>query len=605
MSNKYTEFNLPVDSYAAFDASTLKSLINKRLTGNGVFTDQIMEGSNLSSIIDIIAYSYHVLIYYLNRTSNESMFSQSEIYENMNRIVKLLNYKPVGSRTSVLPFTVTATKNLSRGIYTIPRYSFIDVDGVKYSFNQDITFSKSTDLDEILETVANDALLYQGQYTSYPKQYATGEPSEIFYVTLPDSIEIDHDNIDVYVYKSKSKKYVQYTEVQSLYFSSPADQVFEKRYNENGRYEITFGNNINGVQLEENDFVQIYYLKSDGPVGKISANMLEGKPLVLYTSVEYLNIQKDIAPDDIIYLGLNDVLKLKFANSTGSTDPTTPEDVETMRKYSPEFFKTQNRLVTANDYKTFIIRRFGNVLNDVQVVSNSDYVSNYLGYLSTTLGLTRPSLESRALYNQVQYSDSTNFNNVYLFVVPKVERKTSAAMQTNFLAPSQKELIKNGLLQNKMLTTDIAFQDPVYIAVDIGASLPGETPTPSITNNTMLVVERGPAAKKNADEIKKRAAQIFINYFAHSQAKLGQEIDIASISSQLVGLDGVQRVYMTRSDAPSFKLAGVSLLMWNPVYEDKDIEVVNQNISLPVFKFPYMFDEAGFIDKIVVTQATN
>ena len=87
MSNKFTEYNLPTNAYAAFDATSLKRLLIDRLTEKGVFTDQIYEGSNMSSILDVIAYSYHILLFYLNRTGNESMFSQSELYENMSRIV--------------------------------------------------------------------------------------------------------------------------------------------------------------------------------------------------------------------------------------------------------------------------------------------------------------------------------------------------------------------------------------------------------------------------------------------------------------------------------------------------------------------------------------
>ena len=72
----------------AFEALSLKQLIKERLNSTGYFTDQNYEGSNISSWIDIIAYSYHVLMFYLNRTSTESMFSEAQLYENINRIIK-------------------------------------------------------------------------------------------------------------------------------------------------------------------------------------------------------------------------------------------------------------------------------------------------------------------------------------------------------------------------------------------------------------------------------------------------------------------------------------------------------------------------------------
>ena len=66
-----TDFSLNKDAYTSFDALTLKQLIKKRLNDGDVFTDQIFEGSNISAIIDIIAYSYHTLLFYLNQTSSE------------------------------------------------------------------------------------------------------------------------------------------------------------------------------------------------------------------------------------------------------------------------------------------------------------------------------------------------------------------------------------------------------------------------------------------------------------------------------------------------------------------------------------------------------
>ena len=62
---------------------------------------------------------------------------------------------------------------------------------------------------------------------------------------------------------------------------------------------------------------------------------------------------------------------------------------------------------------------------------------------------------------------------------------------------------------------------------------------------------------------------------------------------------------MTRTDAPTLKITGVSMLIWNPVYPISDIEIVNQNIILPYFKYPYIFDSAGLLELIEVTQALS
>ena len=93
----FTEFNLPVNAYASFDAQSLRDLIIDRLNNDTKFnfTDQNFEGSNISALLDIIAYSYHTLLFYLNQTSSESNFNDANLYENINRIVKLIDYKPI------------------------------------------------------------------------------------------------------------------------------------------------------------------------------------------------------------------------------------------------------------------------------------------------------------------------------------------------------------------------------------------------------------------------------------------------------------------------------------------------------------------------------
>ena len=75
---KLTDFSLPAHGYTAFDAVSLKSLIKDRLNRTTKFTGHNFEGSNMSALIDVIAYSYHVLLFYLNQTSSEAMFTEAE-----------------------------------------------------------------------------------------------------------------------------------------------------------------------------------------------------------------------------------------------------------------------------------------------------------------------------------------------------------------------------------------------------------------------------------------------------------------------------------------------------------------------------------------------
>ena len=260
-----TDFSLNRDSYATFDALTLKQLIKQRLNDGGVFTDQIFEGSNISSIIDIIAYSYHTLLFYLNNTSSESLFSEATLYENMNRIVKLIDYKPTGFQTSLLSFEATANENVIPDLYTIKRYSYFSVNGIYYSFNSDVSFNKNLTSNQKLEDLSDSSLLYQGQYFEYPSQTSIGEPFETITLLVKDNITnepifIDNSSIDVYVRNVNTRKYEQFNETNNLFLLGPSDLAFEKRINENGFYELKFGSGVFGKKLNQGDQILIYYL---------------------------------------------------------------------------------------------------------------------------------------------------------------------------------------------------------------------------------------------------------------------------------------------------------------------------------------------------------
>jgi len=72
---------LKSDSYAAFDPVSLKDLFKKRLNDSGIFTEQNNEGSNLAVLNDFVSMAFGSLLFYLNRSSTEGMFTEADIYE--------------------------------------------------------------------------------------------------------------------------------------------------------------------------------------------------------------------------------------------------------------------------------------------------------------------------------------------------------------------------------------------------------------------------------------------------------------------------------------------------------------------------------------------
>jgi hypothetical protein len=616
MNNNITSnpFNLPPNAYAAFDATSLKSLMQQRLVQGGVFTDQIFEGSNFNSLLDIIAYSYNVLLFYLNKTASESMFSQVQLYENMNKVVKILGYNPIGYQSSVLPFQAAGSSDLPAGIYTIPRYSFFTVNGLNYTFTTDTIFTKTTNGEETLTTLSDSNILYQGSIAEYPLYVATGTPFEQFSLVAvsPNGQNevVDHSNIFVYV-KDKTQRWSEWSRVASLYLQDPNNKVFECRLNENQRYVLKFGDGVTGKALQTGDLVSVFYLRSDGTRGEIGPNLLNNNDLFLYNSILFNNIFADVRNPNTTYLTSSQALQIAFTNENPSTSFANLENSDDIRNNAPNFFKTQNRLITTQDYQNYISTNFNNIISNVKVVNNWEYLAEHVRYLYN-LGLKSPNLDSRVLYNQVMFSDSCDFNNIYVYLVPKFRSTNSYKIQNNFLATGLKDTIINGLQDVKMATTEIVPMDPVYTAFAIGlasnAEINNKLLTPDLISETTLVINRNTSSFYSESEIKNQVYLIIKNYFNISNASLGQTISLTSLAAQILSVNGVDSIQTKRTvGGQVLTTQGISFLAFNPIYSEpgEDIAIITQNITLPFFKLPYLYNEDTLLSQITVQTSSS
>lgn len=599
-----TDFTLNKNNYATFDALTLKQLIKQRLNDGGVYTDQIFEGSNISAIIDIIAYSYHTLLFYLNNTASESLFSESTLYENMNRIVKLIDYNPTGFQTSLLSFEAEASENIPSNLYTIKRYSYFTLNGIYYSFNKDISFNKTTDSIEKLTSLSEDNLLRQGQYFEYPSQVSIGEDFEVFTVVVEDvknnkPVFIDSSSFGVYVKDVDTGKHEFYTETNNIFLLGPDSLSYEKRLNENGFYEIKFGNGVFGKKLKIGDQVLIYYLKSDGEKGKVSPNQLNGNKINFFTTPQFEIISKDIYDQNFTFLTPQQTQEISFSNLNSSTESKEKEDVESIKINSKKLFQSQNRLVTVQDYTSFINKNFSNLVDSLKVVSNNSYIKDYIGYFYD-LGLDRPNDDPRFLFNQLKFSTSASNNNVYMFLVPSIRNVDENNIET-FLSTSQKNTIIEAIETQKMVNIEIIPQDPIYNAFNMGLQLPNETLSREIISETFLVVKRDINERVSAENLKQQINNIFINYFKDS--KIGSLVSLSDIKNQILSLAGVTNILTRRvNNNLTLETPNISLLSFNNNYPEVDIEIITSDLQLPFFKYPFLFNNT-IANNIIVEDA--
>lgn len=601
-TDNLTEFSLPINAYATFDATSIKRLIIDRLNQNSLFSDQNFEGSNLSALIDLHAFLNHTLLFYLNQTATESMFSESQLYENMNRIVKSIDYKPTGNQTSILSFNAVAPAALTKGTYSIPRFSYINANGVIFSFKEDVTFSKTTDILETLTLFQQNNLLFQGIFEQYSTITANGSEFEKIVLLPGDDIIIDTFNIYAYVKDVDTQEWSEWKRVSSLYLEDSTSKAYEVRLDENKHYELKFGDDRTGAALNTGDEVIIFYLKSNGSEGQIGPSSLNSNSLNFLRIPDFLTIFDEIKDSNVTYLTEDQAKLLQFTNSVASTEYYAGETVDEIRDRAPNTFSSQYRLVTKGDYEAYIKQNFSNLIKDVKVINNADYVDGHLKYLVDEVGINQPNNDANVLFNQVLFADSCDFNNTYIYAVPKIETNTSYIIRNNYLTASQKSEIISSIKNNKSLTAETIIVDPVYIACSIALLGTNEIAGVDTVDATTLEIVRDSNSRRSVDQIKDEVTQIIIDYF--TALSLGSLIGINELVNSIKSVSGVVNIRTKRADLGT-SVEGISLAVWNPVYDDLDFKIINADLQLPVFKAPYLYNKADFSDKIEITTTST
>ena len=86
-------------NFTDLDFNQIKTSLKDYLKSNSNFTDYDFEGSNLSSIIDVLAYNTYINSYNANMVSNEVFIDSATLRENVVSLARNIGYTP-RSRTA-------------------------------------------------------------------------------------------------------------------------------------------------------------------------------------------------------------------------------------------------------------------------------------------------------------------------------------------------------------------------------------------------------------------------------------------------------------------------------------------------------------------------
>jgi hypothetical protein len=332
---------MPLVNFSNLDFDQIKTTLKDYLRSNPNFTDYDFEGSNLSTILDVLAYNTYITSYNANMVANEVFIDSATLRENVVALARNIGYIPrsrKASRATISFFVDTSNITPTPSSLTLRKGPVASTSG---SFgNQSFVFCILEDITvPVFNGIATfeDLEVYQGTLLTNNFTFSSNNLNQRF--ILPNS-GIDTDLISVIVRDNEqSTRSVKYSFQDSLFDINNESKVFFLQEIEDERYELIFGDGIFGKKLEEGNFIEVGYITSNGDSANgIGQFTFSGRITYNRNSVEYT-----------VTSGIS-LLTTGLIASGGENI----ESVESVKKYAPRIYASQNRALTSNDYETLI-----------------------------------------------------------------------------------------------------------------------------------------------------------------------------------------------------------------------------------------------------------
>lgn len=300
------------------------------------FTDWNFEGSGLNVLVDALAYNTHYNAVMAHMGVSESFIDSAQLRSSVVSLAKLLGYTPRSyvAPTATIDISFTAKDSNSPEYIILPK-------GTPFSTTlNDRRFVFVTIDEHILLLSAGKyektgITLKQGAYQT--KRYQINNLLEKPTIAY----EIDDTNIDlssllVKVYSSPSASTADiYTQLEDINGIDENSTIYFISENTDANYQISFGNNVFGKQPSNLSIVELSYLVTDGADSN-------GSAIFTYAST---------LPSGIIRAP-------SVTTTSTAAGGNSKESIESVRYNAPLSFITQNRAVTAEDYKNLIFKNF-------------------------------------------------------------------------------------------------------------------------------------------------------------------------------------------------------------------------------------------------------
>lgn len=318
----------------------IKSSIKDYLRVNTNFTDYDFEGSNLSVIINLLAYNSYITAYNTNMVVNETFIDSATLRENVVSLARNIGYVPRSKRAAkaTVDFFVTGisttTDTISFQPGVVANGSVSDVNFI-FSLPEKVTVAADSG------TSYGSLEIYQGQYLENSWTVNNSQPNQR-YIIPNDSVDTSTLRIRV-KNTSTDTTSTEYQLVDNILGITSTSNIYLIQETTDEKYEILFGDGIFGKKLQSGNVITASYVKTNGKEGNGVSDFRFAGTIFDENNANITSFSVDLTAQ------------------VPSENGDEIEPVESVKYYAPRLYSSQHRAVTASDYEAILPTLYPNI----------------------------------------------------------------------------------------------------------------------------------------------------------------------------------------------------------------------------------------------------
>ena len=334
---------MPVSKFTNLDFDQIKDQIRQYLRSNSNFTDFDFEGSNMSILIEILAYNTYISAFNSNMVVNESFLDSATLRENVVSLARNIGYVPRSRKSAqaVINFDFkfngnSNTVKLNKGLVCV---GASNNTSFTFSIPEDVIAASPVDQgSNILVNPPRTAkfenlIVYQG--TLLKKNFVVNGSLDQRFI-LENSF-IDTESIRVFVRKGGATAGLEYSRIDNITALDSTSNIYLIQEIKDEKYELLFGDGFFGTKLGDGDIIEISYIITEGKGGN------DGK---------FFSYSADAVDDagNPLAASVTPIINT-IQNAKGGGDI---EDIESIKYIAPRVYSSQYRAVTTKDYEAIV-----------------------------------------------------------------------------------------------------------------------------------------------------------------------------------------------------------------------------------------------------------